>query len=111
MLKQVSLYLYNSNLNDSSFVGVFLLCLRHFHFCFVAKHQDILTEWQALCVSRGPNAAAAAGGTREFPASPAPVQLLAQVWELPKLFVPRSLQLISFVGENVRLCADTFVQH
>lgn len=78
MLKQILLYLYKSNLNDGSFVGIFLLCLRHFQFCFVAKHQDILTEWQALCFSRGPNAAAAARRAREFPASSAPVQLLAQ---------------------------------
>lgn len=84
MLKQVSLYLYDSNLNDDSLVGIFVLCLRHFHFCFAAKHQDILPEWQALRVSRGADAAAAARGTREFPTSPAPVQLLAQVWELPE---------------------------
>lgn len=83
MLKQVSLYL--CNLNDSSFVGIFLLCLRHFHFCFVAKHQDVLTEWAALRVSRGPNAAAAPRRTREFPAGSAPVQLLAQVWQCLKL--------------------------
>lgn len=101
MLKQVLLYLYNTNLNDSWFVGIFLLCLRHFHSCFAAKHQDVLTERQALRVGGGPNAAAAARGTREFPTSSAPVQLLAQVWELSG-DVP-SPELISFLQENIVL--------
>lgn len=101
MLKQVLLYLYNTNLNDSCFVGIFLLCLRHFHSCFAAKHQDVLTERQALRVGGGPNAAAAARGTREFPTSSAPVQLLAQVWKLSG-DVP-SPELISFLQENIVL--------
>lgn len=109
MLKQVWLYLYNSNLNNRWFMGIFLLCLRHFNFCFVAQLQDILAERPALRVSRGANAAAAARGTREFPASSAPVQLLAQVWELSGAAL--SLEIISFLKENAVLCADTFVQH
>jgi len=81
-------------------VGIFLLCLRHFCFHFVAKLQDILAEWQTLSIGRGSNATATTRRKREFPASSAPVQLITQVWQLAEAALCMSLELILFVERN-----------